>query len=85
MSVNSDPLSVEGEDGFVTPEEEPLPVRIGTVVWGFIVIGIAALFFVSSQIDLGPEGLAFLAVWAVLGIGVLAIVGGVIGAIFRHR
>jgi hypothetical protein len=63
----------------------PRPVRTGTVVWGFILIGIAALFFAGTQIDLGGLDPAVVAVWVVLGIGVLAVIGGLIGMLVRRR
>lgn len=60
------------------------PVRVGTIVWGFIIVGIAALFFAWAQFDLAGFNPAIVATWAILGLGALAVVGGVVGALFRR-
>jgi len=59
-------------------------VRVGTIVWGFILIGVAALFFAGTQFDLAGFNPAVVATWAVLGVGALAVIGGVLGALFRR-
>lgn len=59
--------------------------RTGTVVWGFIIMGIAALVFATTQWDLSVYHPAVIAAWTVVGFGALAIVGGLIAAIFRKR
>jgi hypothetical protein len=61
------------------------PARVGTIVWGFLLIGLAAVFFVTAQFDLGRFNPAVIAVWAVLGIGVLTVIGGLAGALLRRR
>jgi hypothetical protein len=61
-----------------------LPVRVGTIVWGFIIVGIAALFFAWAQFDLAGFNPAIVATWAILGLGTLAVIGGVVGALFRR-
>ncbi|HEU0256533.1 MAG TPA: hypothetical protein VFQ96_01690 [Microbacteriaceae bacterium] len=61
------------------------PVRVGTVVWGFLLVGIAAVFFTASQVDLSGVSPALIAVWVVLGIGAITITGGVTGALLRRR
>jgi hypothetical protein len=60
------------------------PVRVGTIVWGFILLGVAALFFAGIQFDLAGVNPAVVATWAVLGVGALAVIGGVLGALFRR-
>ena len=60
------------------------PVRVGTIVWGFILVGIAALFFAWAQFDLAGFNPAIVATWAVLGVGALAVIGGVVGALVRR-
>lgn len=60
------------------------PVRVGTIVWGFILVGIAALFFAWAQFDLAGFNPAIVATWAVLGVGALAVIGGVVGALARR-
>lgn len=53
--------------------------RFGTIVWGIILLVIAAIAFTSSRLGLSfatPTGI----VWTVVGIGALVIVAGIIGA-----
>lgn len=59
--------------------------RTGTVVWGFIIIGVAALAFTTTQWDLSEYHPGVVAAWVAVGIGALAIVGGLIAALFRRR
>lgn len=59
--------------------------RTGTVVWGFIILGVAALAFTATQWDLSAYHPGIIAAWVAVGIGALAIVGGLIAAIFRRR
>ena len=61
------------------------PVRVSTVVWGFILLGLAAMFFVFAQLDLSRFNPAIILTWVILGIGALAVVGGIAGALFRRR
>jgi hypothetical protein len=60
------------------------PVRVGTIIWGFILVAIAALFFTWTQFDLAGFDPAIVATWSVLGIGALAVIGGVVGALSRR-
>lgn len=61
------------------------PVRAGTVVWGVIMVAIAAMFFATAQLDLDQvSGWAILA-WGVLALGAVLVVGGVIAAATRRR
>ena len=61
------------------------PVRVSTVVWGFILLGLAAMFFVFAQLDLSRFNPAIILTWVILGIGALAVVGGIAGALLRRR
>jgi hypothetical protein len=61
------------------------PVRVGTVVWGFILLGLAAMFFTFAQVDLSRFNPAIVLTWVILGIGALAVVGGIVGALLRRR
>jgi hypothetical protein len=61
------------------------PVRVGTVVWGFIIIGLAAMFFTFAQFDLSRFNPAIVLTWVILGVGALAVVGGIVGALLRRR
>jgi hypothetical protein len=60
------------------------PVRVGTIVWGFILVAVAAFFFAGAQFDLAGFNPAVVATWSVLGVGALAVIGGVVGALFRR-
>ena len=73
------------KDSTSTGAEEPRPVRIATVIWGFILLSIGALFFAATQIDLTNANLGIISAWAVIGIGSLSIVGGLIGTAMRRR
>lgn len=68
-----------------TENESSRTVRVSTVVWGFILMAIAAWFFTFAQIDLSGVAPGVLLAWVALGIGALAVVGGVVGALFRRR
>jgi hypothetical protein len=69
----------------VQPPASARPVRVGTVVWGFMLLGLAAMFIVFAQIDLSRFNPAIVLTWVILGIGALAVVGGVVGALMRRR
>ncbi|WP_165067840.1 BCD family MFS transporter [Marisediminicola senii] len=61
---------------------EPLRPRATTIVWGIILLIVAALAFTVSTID--PEFItAEVTVWAVVGFGALLVVAGAIGAVVR--
>ncbi len=68
-----------------TDKDSPRTVRVATVVWGFILMAIAAWFFTFAQIDLSGVAPGVVVAWVALGIGVLAIVGGLVGALFRRH
>lgn len=60
----------------------PRRVRIGTIVWGGILLLIAALTFASVFVDSALYGPS-LWIWGVIGIGTLLVLAGIIGAIIR--
>ncbi len=66
-------------------DRSPRTVRVTTVVWGFILMAVAAWFFTFAQVDLSGVAPGVLLAWVVLGIGALAVVGGLVGALFRRR
>ena len=69
-----------------TPEkDEPRAVQVPTVVWGFILVAIAVWSGAFSQVDLGDVSAGVVITWLVLGIGSLAILGGLVGVLFRRR
>lgn len=67
------------------PRHEYRGARTGTVVWGFIIMGVAALAFTATQWDLGEYDPGVIAAWVAVGIGALSIVGGLVAAMFRRR
>ena len=58
------------------------PVAVPSVVWGVIVLVIAAGAFVFATLDIGEFTVAGI-VWAVIGLGALLIVAAIIGAVVR--
>lgn len=67
------------------PYREYRGARTGTVVWGFIILGVAALAFTATQWDLSDFHPGIVTAWVAVGLGGLAIVGGLIAALFRRR
>lgn len=58
------------------------PVAVPSVVWGVIVLVVAVGAFVFATLDIGEFTTAGI-VWAVIALGVLLIIAGVIGAVAR--
>jgi hypothetical protein len=61
---------------------EPLRPRVGTIVWGALLLLVAAITIGASQLDLGeatPEAI----VWGVVAVGGLLVLGGIATAIVR--
>jgi hypothetical protein len=61
---------------------ERTPVRVGTIVWGTLLLALAALsatFTLVDPLDYSP--LFF--IWVVVGFGALLLIGGIAGAIAR--
>ena len=85
IDSTSDISSRDARSANPVGSEQPRTVRVSTVIWGFILLSIAALFFVIAQIDLTRVNPGIIAAWVVIGIGSLAIVGGLIGAAVRRR
>ena len=55
MSDNTEPTTPIHEASAPTASvgtAEARPVRAGTVVWGVIMVAIAAMFFATAQVDL---------------------------------
>lgn len=72
-----------------TTHGTPLPaepsrrrVRASTIVWGAILLVLAAAAFLINTIGLAGLGPNFL-LWSVVGIGILFVAIGIIGAIVR--
>jgi hypothetical protein len=65
-----------------TPRPEPLKPRIGTIVWGSILVVVAFVAIFASQVDLGDATPAAI-VWSVVGFGAILVVAGIVAAIVR--
>ena len=61
---------------------ERLRPRATTIVWGAILLVVAAVALVASRIEPDLFTPAF-AIWTVVGLGALLVVGGIVGAIAR--
>lgn len=60
------------------------PVRAGTVVWGVIMVAIAAMFFATAQLDLDEVSGWVVLAWGILALGAVLVVGGLIAAVTRR-
>jgi predicted phage tail protein len=58
------------------------PVRVGTIVWGAVLLALAALSITITLFD-PIEYSATFVLWVVVGFGSLLILGGIAGAIAR--
>ena len=83
--IHSDIHSDDAPDTTTVGIDRPRTVRIDTIVWGFILLGIAAFFFTLVQFDLSRFNPGVIAAWVAIGIGSLVIVGGLVGALVRRR
>jgi len=66
----------------VPASTEPLKPRAGTIVWGSILLVVAVVTIVASQLDLGgatPEAV----VWSVVAFGAVLVLAGIVTAIVR--
>lgn len=81
MENPAEPLNLPYE----TPPEthHRAPARVGTVVWGAVVVLIATLIIVSSQLELSLDA-AQTAMWLLLGAGVAMVAGGAVN-LFRKK
>lgn len=61
---------------------EPLKPRVGTIVWGSILLVVAAVAIIASQVDFGDITPTVI-VWSVVGFGAVLVVAGIVTAIVR--
>ena len=66
-------------------KEEPRTVQVATVVWGLILIANSPGAFTLTPVDMSGGAPGVVVAWALHAIGVLAIVGGLVGALFRRH
>lgn len=60
----------------------PLKPRIGTIVWGCILLVVAAIAIAASQVDFGDLA-PTVVVWSIIGFGGVLVVAGIVTAIVR--
>jgi len=60
----------------------PLKPRIGTIVWGCILLVVAAIAIAASQVDFGDLTPTVI-VWSIIGFGGILVVAGIVTAIVR--
>lgn len=58
------------------------PARVGTMVWGVVVLLAGALLILSSQLDLNLDA-GLTAMWLLLGAGVAMVAGGIVHLLRR--
>jgi heme/copper-type cytochrome/quinol oxidase subunit 3 len=57
-------------------------VRVGTIVWGAILVAVAVFAFLAAQFGIGPSGPAAL-LWTIVGFGALLVVAAIVTAVVR--
>jgi hypothetical protein len=90
VSLDKTPFEpFEPEPGSVTTPpaatpvaQEPLRARIGTIVWGCILLVVAAVAIIASQADLSDATPAAI-VWGVIALGGALVVAAIVVAIVR--
>ncbi|MFE4198333.1 hypothetical protein ACFRJ9_21000 [Paenarthrobacter sp. NPDC056912] len=76
------PLTPPLEPSFTvehTDDDEPRPARIGTVVWGLIVVALAALIVISTLGWVALDG-TYVLIGLMIGAGAALVVGGLLAA-----
>ena len=68
--------------GAVPAPLAPLKPRIGTIVWGCILLVVAAIAIAASQVDFGDLTPTVI-VWSIIGFGGILVVAGIVTAIVR--
>jgi hypothetical protein len=63
-------------------DREPLRARIGTIVWGCILLVVAAIAIIAAQADLSDATPAAV-VWGVIALGGALVVAAIVVAIVR--
>jgi predicted phage tail protein len=69
-------------DSTETTTVEPLKPRVGTIVWGAVLLVVAAVTLFASQVDVGavtPEAV----VWSVVAFGAVLVLAGIATAVVR--
>jgi amino acid transporter len=93
MSTNDQTLPLEiddaehaqGAEGATVPTVpplEPLRPRLGTIVWGCILLIVGGIAIFASQVDFS-EATPAVIVWSVIGFGVALVLAAIVTAIVR--
>ncbi len=78
------PQSFEGLVPDTTSDAIKHPVRVGTIVWGAVIIAAGILIIISSQLNLDLDaGLSVM--WLLLGAGVAMVAAGAVKLLQRSR
>lgn len=67
-----------------TPDARPR-VRVGTIVWGLILVVIAAFYAANAVVDLDAVDGWKVITWGALALGAVFVVGGLAAAAARNR
>jgi hypothetical protein len=65
-----------------TTAQAPLKPRIGTIVWGGILLVVAFLAIFASQVDFA-DATPTVVVWTVIGFGAVLVLAAIVTAIVR--
>jgi hypothetical protein len=60
----------------------PLKPRVGTILWGFILLIVGTIAVLASRLDLGDFGPEVF-VWSIVGLGAILVVAAIIAAVAR--
>ena len=66
----------------VIEPQAPLKPRVGTIVWGSILLVVGFLAIFASQVDFG-EVTPAVVVWTVIGFGTVLVLAAIVTAIVR--
>ncbi|MHA7268246.1 hypothetical protein [Arthrobacter sp. HLT1-20] len=81
MSNPTEPL--EFPDVVKHPEPGKHPVRVGTIVWGAVVVALGTLIILTRQAGLSLDA-GQTAIWLLFGAGVAMVAGGAINLLRRN-
>jgi hypothetical protein len=89
MTDNTEPTTPINEStapsSFPATAADARPVRAGTVIWGVIMVAIAAMYFAITQVDLDEVSGWVILAWSILALGAMLVVGGLVAALTRRR
>jgi hypothetical protein len=67
-----------------TDRPEPAPARVGTIVWGLVVVALAALIIIS-QLGIVVLNGTYVLIGLMIGAGAALVVGGLLSARRRDK